>query len=160
MGKFADASKVPVHQTRAEIERLVIKYGATGFGSSWSGTRATIQFSMRKRMIRFAIDLPSQDEERFRYVRVNISSRLVRRSPAHAQSAWEQACRTIWRCLLLVIKAKLEAAEMNILTFEESFLSEIVMPGTGKTVWETVREPIALSYENHPVPLLAAPGGP
>jgi len=32
---YAENTKVPVEKTRAEIERLVGKYGATRFASGW-----------------------------------------------------------------------------------------------------------------------------
>ena len=45
---------------------------------------------------------------------------LVDEKTAHGR--WEQACRQRWRALALVIKAKLEAIDAEISTFEEEFL--------------------------------------
>jgi hypothetical protein len=70
----------------------------------------------------------------------------------------EQAARQKWRALLLLVKAKLEAVDANIATFEEAFVGDIVMPDTDKTVWEMAREPIKLAYETgEPVALLGGP---
>ena len=59
------------------------------------------------------------------------------RDEAGAQKAWEQACRQRWRALSLCIKAKLEACESGITTFEEEFLAQLVLPG-GVTVAEKI----------------------
>jgi hypothetical protein len=51
--------------------------------------------------------------------------------------AWEQACRSRWRALLLCIKAKLEACAVGITTFDSEFLAHIVT-GDGRTVAERI----------------------
>ena len=67
---------------------------------------------------------------------------------------WEQATRQCWRALALVVKAKLEAVEANIATFEEEFMAHIVMPD-GKTVAEHARPMIASAYKSGKIqPLL------
>jgi hypothetical protein len=127
--KFAARTRVPVEQTRIEIERLVRRYGATGFVSGWEGSNARIGFIAHNRHIRFTVSVPEQ----------------------------EQAARQKWRALLLLVKAKLEAVDAKIATFEEAFVGDIVMPD-GRTVWETTREPIKIAYEKRePVALLGAP---
>lgn len=55
-------------------------------------------------------------------------------------------------------QAKRQTVDAKIATFEEAFLGDIVMPETGRTVWETTREPIKLAYDGRPSPaLLGAP---
>ena len=54
-----------------------------------------------------------------------------------------------------MVKAKLVAVDEKVVTFEEAFFADIVMPETNKTVWETAREPLRLAYETRKdVPLL------
>ncbi len=48
--------------------------------------------------------------------------------------AYEQACRSKWRALLLVIKAKLEAVEQGVSTIEREFAADLIM-GDGKTLY-------------------------
>jgi hypothetical protein len=50
-----------------------------------------------------------------------------RRTETQAQRAWEQAVRQRWRALVLVIKAKLEAVESGITSFEDEFLAHTVL---------------------------------
>lgn len=52
-----------------------------------------------------------------------------------AYREWEQACRSRWRSLCLCIKAKLEAVEAGITSFEKEFLAHIVLP-SGQTMGE------------------------
>jgi hypothetical protein len=127
MAQFAARTRVPIDKTKADIERLVKRYGAKGFASGWHNDAARIEFVCHNRHIRFTVVVPQG----------------------------EQAARQKWRALLLLVKAKLEAVDAKIASFEEVFVGEIVMPGTGKTIWETVREPIRLNYEGKkPTPLL------
>jgi hypothetical protein len=122
---YAARTKVPVEKTRSEIERLVKRYGASGFVSGWQGLTARLEFICQNRHIRFTVRVPEQ----------------------------EQAARQKWRSLLLLVKAKLEAVDAKIATFEEAFVGDIVMPD-GRTVWEAAREPI---NTGKPVALLGAP---
>jgi hypothetical protein len=59
---------------------------------------------------------------------------------------------------LLCIKAKLEAVEAKIETFEEAFLAHVVLPD-GKTVGEHALPAVAAIYKGGQLsPLLPAPG--
>lgn len=128
MAVYASRTKVPADKTRMEIERLVKKYGAKGFASGWHEGTARVQFFAHNRHVRFTVAI------------------------AGAAPVQE---RERWRALLLLVKAKLVAVDAKIATFEEAFVGDIVLPETGKTVWESVREPLRLSYEkNKSVPLL------
>jgi hypothetical protein len=128
-GRYAAKTKVPVDKTRLDIERLVKRYGARGFVSGWQGATARIEFLCADRHIRFSVTVPEQP----------------------------QAARQKWRALLLLVKAKLEAVDAKIATFEEAFVGDIVMPD-GRTVWESAQEPIKLAYGgNKTVALLGSP---
>ena len=79
------------------------------------------------------LPLPVKSEPRF----ARTPERGLARSPAQIEQVWEQECRARWRALLLVIKAKLEAVESGITTFETEFLPCTVLPG-GATVAEEI----------------------
>ena len=115
---FAVKTKVPVENTRVDIERLLKKYGAKGFQTGWQGKQAHVSFLAHDRHIRISVEVPDG----------------------------AQVERQKWRALLLVIKAKLESVDAKIATFEEAFATDIVMPD-GRTVWESIREPIRIAYE-------------
>lgn len=141
MTRFAKDTTVSVSNSKAEIERILERYGADQFMSGWTQDKAVIGFTMQGRQIRFILPMPPKDDKDFTH-----HSR-GRRTPDAAHKAWEQACRQRWRALALVIKAKLEAVESGISMFEDEFMASIVMPD-GRTVSEHARPMIAHAYEN------------
>jgi len=123
MTRFAEGTTVSTEKSRAEIEKLIVRYGATSTAFMNGPGRALILFECKGRRIMFELPLPGVEEKRFQ----RDGRGSVR--PSHKQyAAWEQACRQRWRALSLVIKAKLEAVESGITTFEDEFLAHIVMP--------------------------------
>lgn len=140
MTAFAAATTVPVEQSRLEIERTLVRYGASAFAYGWSGDQASIQFEAHCRRVRFIVPLPRKDAAEFtRHSR-------GQRTPEQAAKLWEQACRQRWRALTLVVKAKLEAVAAGISCFEDEFLAHIQLPD-GQTVGDVVRSQIAVAYE-------------
>jgi hypothetical protein len=125
MKRYAEGTSVPVEKTRAEIERLVRNHGATSFGTLSSPKGSRSLFEMRARRIRFELPIPEL------------------RDP-NKRAAEE---RRRWRCLLLNVKAKFEAVENEIVSFDEEFLAHIVVPGTGETVGVWAAPRIAEAYE-------------
>jgi len=142
VGRFASSTVVPPERSRAEIERLVTKYGATKFVSGWEEAGAAVLFEMKGRRIRFSLPMPAKSDKRFLR-----DHRGYTRTQAQAQAAYDQAIRSSWRALVLVIKAKLEAVETGITTFENEFLAHILLP-TGETVGEWAIPQIAAAYES------------
>lgn len=139
MSRYAESTTVSVANSKAEIERIVERWGASQFMSGWSTEQAIIAFSAEGRQVRFVLPMPSKDEKRFTHHSKGA------RTPEAALKEWEQACRQRWRALALVIKAKLEAVESGISVFEDEFMANIVLPG-GRTVSEEVRPAIANAY--------------
>ncbi len=143
---YASDTSVPVDRSKAEIERLLMRYGASQFMYGVSADRVNIAFQMKNRAIRFALPLPATSS-------FNISERGRRRTASSAQQAYEQEVRRLWRALTLVIKAKLEAVESGIFTFEQEWMSHIVMPDR-KTIGEHVLPLVEEAYKSGRVPAL------
>ena len=123
---YAERTQVPVSKSKTDIEKLVHKYGADGFGIMSMGSAAQIAFRLKGRNILFRMSIPEG----------------------------EPKARARWRALLLTIKGKLESAECGIESFEDAFLANIVMPG-GQTVGEMTRPAIEGHYSGKSnVPLL------
>lgn len=154
MTRYAENTQVPVDRSRAEIERVLSRYGAGMFMYGWDQQQAVIQFEAHGRRVRFLLPLPDRNERRFTHTPAKGS----KRSPADAEKAWEQACRVQWRALALVIKAKLEAVEAGITEFEAEFLAHVVLPD-GSTVGQWVRPQIERAYTTHVMPSMLAIGG-
>lgn len=148
--RYAQNTAVSSEKSKAEIERLLTRYGATAFISGWSGNQAAISFEMNQKRIKFLLPLPDKTSKEFTHT----PGRGNRRSEADAYKAWEQSTRQRWRALALVVKAKLEAVESGITTFEDEFMAHIVMPD-GKTVAEHAMPMIEAAYKSgKPVALL------
>jgi hypothetical protein len=150
--QYAANTEVSSYKSREEIERTLIRYGAKNFAYGTTETHSLVGFTMRDRQIRFILPMPNRNSTEFTMT----PSKGWRRSDAEAEKAYEQAIKAKWRSLSLVIKAKLEAVERGIVTFEEEFAMHMVMPG-GMTVGEMVTPAIEQAYaEGGPAPLLDA----
>ena len=139
--KYAADTTVPVERSRGEIERTLARYGADEFAYGYDKARALIQFTANGRRVRFTIALPDRRERRFTHTETGKA-----RTDAQATAAWEGGQRQKWRVLALCIKAKLEAVESELVTFEEEFAAHIVLPD-GSTVGEHMIPAIAAAYE-------------
>lgn len=124
---YAHGTKVPVSQSVAEIERLIMKYGGDQFLSGWRDDSVQVMFRINQRMLRFRVPIDP-----------DISDRERRRR---------------YRCLLLCIKAKFEVVETGIEEFDEAFLANIVMTD-GSTVGEWAREQVDQMYLGGKMPPL------
>jgi hypothetical protein len=152
MSRFAENTTVTVERSRAEIERLIVRYGATSTAFMNAPGRALIMFECRNRRVVFDLSLPDINAEEFA-----LDGRGKPRALTKRQEVWEQACRQRWRALALVIKAKLEAVESGITSFEDEFLSHIQTPD-GRTVGDHVKPALQRMYESGEMrPLLPPP---
>jgi hypothetical protein len=133
MSRYASQTSVSAEKSRAEIESMLTRYGATAFMSGWQGNNAVVGFSFANRTIRFELKMPAKDLKEFTHT----PGRGTKRHPDDAYASWEQATRQRWRALLLLIKAKLEAVESGISVFEQEFLANVVVPG-GQTVGQWI----------------------
>jgi len=140
---YANRTEVPAEKTRTEIEKLVSKYGVTGFISGWEGARQAISFKLEDRHIRFTLQLPDRTDRRF--TRLN--------GKAAAQKAYDQLVRVAWRELYLLIKAKLVAVESKRITIKDEFVAYTVMPD-GRTVSEWLQPQLEDAYMSGKMPPL------
>lgn len=132
---YAVTTDVSVERSRAEIEKLISRAGASKFMVGADQQCAAVAFVLRGKTVRFTLPLPDRNAKEFTHTRRNQHSALYPRRPEEAFKAWEQGCRSRWRALCLCIKAKLEAIEAGITTFEAEFLAHFVLPN-GQTFGE------------------------
>lgn len=145
--KYAKNTEVSAEKSRAEIEKTLTRYGAVAFGYAWEGTYAIVMFQMHQRRLKFVLPMPDKSAREFTHT----PGKGLRRHPDDAHREWEQATRQRWRALLIAIKAKLEAVECGITTFEEEFMAHIVLP-SGQTVGDWMSPQIEKSYETGVMP--------
>jgi hypothetical protein len=134
-GRYAEHTEVSTEKTRMDLERVLMRYGAERFAYASEPTRALVMFEANGRRIRFVIPTPRADDERFTHYRRSKWGPRIPRADNVARQLHEQAGRQVWRALLLVVKAKLEAVAAGITTFEDEFLAHTVLPD-GRTFGE------------------------
>ncbi len=150
MSRYASQTQVPVERSRSEIERTLARYGAEQFVYGWDRVGAVIAFlvtteSGQKRQVKFQLPLPDRADRDFTH-----HSR-GRRTETEIERRYEQACRQRWRALALVVKAKLEAVESGIATFEDEFLAYTMLPG-GETVGQWLTPQLDDVYRSGQMP--------
>ena len=143
MTRYAATTTVSVEKSKAEIERLLTKYGCGQFttGTDRVQLRAQVQFALESRIVRFVIALPDPADEAYQY-----------RTVARCAKEMLQDERQRWRALFLSLKARLVSWDEHIETFEEAFMAHIVLPDD-RTVGQAVIPSIVAAYETGKMPV-------
>ena len=148
---------VPVERSQAEIRKLLTEHGAQefAFGEATDELGQVVHgvtFTHRGLRVRLHVALKIDPRE--------IDRKLQRaRSKSRAEftaEATEAEARRVWRVLAHNLKARMVAVEEGLETFEEAFLSHVVNPNTGRTVYEDLSETGSIDLGE---PLLALPRG-
>ena len=129
---YASETSVPVHQSIAEIEKMIAVRKHSGFQFADAGDQLAVMFTGPDRRVRFTLRFPS---------------RPVVTATAAERARWDKARRSRCRALVLVIKAKFVSVESEVETFEEAFLAETVMPD-GRTVIEHAGPLVIAAYRD------------
>jgi hypothetical protein len=167
---FAEGTSVSVEKTKAELERLLVKHGAKQYGTAHDDANGTaiVYFAMAGRHIRLQIPIPALDE--FPDPKKHDWQQKNKPMPrtwhrmgeagraAWVRAQWEQACRTRWRCMLLIVKAKLELIAMKLSDVEREFLADITLPD-GRSVAELFKPYLDNAYLEGKMPPLLGPAG-
>ena len=151
MTKYVSETTVSPEKSRQEIETILKRYGASHYGYMSGPEASAIAFQAKDRRLRFALPMPRRKD-------FNTDKRGYWRAEGAIDKAWEQAVRQRWRALCLVIKAKLEAVETGVSTFEEEFMANIVLP-SGQTMAEYALPQIAEAYASNTMPPLLSFNG-
>ena len=123
---YAQGTGVSVDQSKGELKRVIYKYGASNYKYGEEDDRAMVMFSKNDRIVRFVITFPPPDSKQFTHT----AGRHTERTQAAAYKEYEAEQRRRWRALILAIKAKFEVVESGIASFEEEFLSYILLPNS------------------------------
>lgn len=145
MGKFATDTNVSPDKTLPEIMMVLRRYNATKTVYGMDADYVTIVFEMRGKRVRFLMQMPTEDDAK---VKVNQSG-----ATRFSHSAYDQRIRSMWRSLLLTIKAKLESVESGIEEFEDAFMAQLVLPD-GRTMGEWAKPQIDAIYSEGKMPPL------
>jgi len=150
--RYAEGTEVPVERSRAEIEQICRRYGATGFVSGYDERAGMVMFAASGRRVRFVVPIPDAGDSQFA-----LDGRKQARDLAGRRRAAEQEEKRLWRALALAIKSKLEVVESGIASFEEEFLAHIVLPD-GTTFGDHAVRAVAAAYDTGELPALMPAG--
>lgn len=131
MAKYAEGTKVPAEQSRAEIEKTLKRFGADQFMYGSKQDAAVIAFRAHGRHIRFLLPLTIGTNK----------------------EASERETRRRWRSMAMCIKAKLECVATGIETFEETFMAHVVLPN-GMTLSEHAKPMLEQMHKDGKMPPL------
>ncbi len=132
MAKYAQGTTTTIATSQEEIRKLVVRFGATKFGTFEDEHGQTVMFQTSD--IPYKITLP-------------INKQL---------SSAEQKRR--WRVLVAIVKAKMVAVEEEVSTFEREFIGNVVLLG-GQTVADTYSKSLPEVASGGGLQQLALPGG-
>lgn len=152
MTQYARGTDVSVDRTRAELERLLTAHGATGFGYGWESGHHRVVFRVADRMIRLEVSEPGRAE--FTRTPTGLS-----RSEAQITERVFAETRRRWRSLLLVTKARFVAIEDGVMTLEQAFMADVVLPD-GQTVSEWLHPQLDTAYATAEMPALMPAASP
>ena len=150
MARYAYQTAVPVDRSKSEIERTLMRYGADKFAYARDTSSTVIGFRFKGRVIKLTLNFPDPKD-------FELTTMGRERSNKVALQDWERACRQQWRALHLVIKAKLEAVDSGIATFEDEFLAYTCLPD-GSSVGEFMHPQIKTAIETGEMPQLLLSG--
>lgn len=141
---YAATTKVPVAKTRLEIDTLLERIGAAQRGTYVDDDKnlAVVGFVLGGAKYRIDVPLPRFAADPKKY----FVSQAVR---AKAERDHEQATRSRWRGVLLLLKAKIEAVRLGLTSFEKEFLADRVL-GDGRTVQQSIPDIIRTGLAGGP----------
>lgn len=152
MNRYARRTVVSADKSQAKIKRLAQRYGAHQFGFMEQAGQATVLFSARDRQLKFILPLPKLTDDFIIYHEpTGRRGRRSKRTELQAAAALDAETRRRWRALVLVLKAKLESVESGITTFDEEFLTHIVLPDS-TTVGERLVPMVVAAYGDGKMP--------
>lgn len=148
MNKYAEKTTVSVPRSKAQIEELVIENGAKEYATGYNEEFSFIGFKMNNRHIKLFMPNPDTTEREITHTE---TGRLRKKSDQ--ESFYKQSLKQKWRALYLIIRAKLEAVNSGIVSFDEEFMAHIALPD-GHTIGEHISPQILHAYETKRMPAL------
>ena len=139
--RFAEGTTVETSKSKAEIEVLLTRYGASGTAvvSDYLTGTTSVTFRFGERFYRLQLAHSNHGAMPDPYKpATNLCPKGWDRWAVADRQRWvaarvEQGAREVWRRLLLVVKAKLELVAEGGSSVEREFLADMMLPD-GRTV--------------------------
>lgn len=148
---YAENTTVSPARTREELEKFLVRRGATGFVAGWQGDRNVVSFIWRDRHMRVEVPLLERT-----HVKITHTETARRRTERQQQEAYDKMVRSRWRAVFLIIKAKIETIELGASTLDQEFGMSYVLPD-GSTVADNVLPRLEQAFSTGEVPELLPP---
>ena len=155
---YASTTQVSVERTKMEIDALLAKHGATSRGIAVNDTEGTASIGFVRGGLKYRLSVPLPKVEVLKKAEKprGWPSWGEERREEWVRKEWEQRCRTRWRSMLLLLKAKFEAVGMGVSNVEKEFMADSVLPD-GQTVEQTLGAEIAKALSSGKMPTLMLP---
>lgn len=147
-----EGTVVTVEKSQAEVRKLLGRFGAREFGFGEAVDDEAVVWSavtFTHEDIRVRLRVPHK-----RISKADLNAKASRtRTKTRADIQYELAeaeARRIWRVMAHNIKARMVAVEEGVESFVEAWLSHIVDPNTGMTVYEQLSQTGAIDM-GHPL---------
>lgn len=135
-----ETTAVPVEKSQGEIRKLLYQHRASNFAfteTQHEGQRwAAIDFVLHEQRVRIRVPLK---EPSAALIRQKVQRARTKTGADIEREMFEQEAKRIWRVMFHTLKARLVSVQEGVETFEEAFLSHLVDPVTGLTMWEAVK---------------------
>lgn len=150
MAGYASNTNVGTFQSQQEIQSILRRYGADGFGVFERQNKAFVVFEYKNLSIKIDFDLPTIQD-------FTITQQGRSRSKDVAEKALEQEIKRRWRSMTLILKARMEAIDSGFSTIEKEFLSNIQLPN-GQTIGDALIPKLTQIAETGQMPKLLTDG--
>jgi hypothetical protein len=158
---FAAHTEVPVERTRAEIDALLVKNGATSTAILNDTEHHLACFAFTLKGARYRVELPLPTTADVAVKKGQEPQGWWRWSPAQREDylakKLEQARRQRWRTMLLLLKSKLEIVRLGLSSVEREFMADLILPG-GKTAYEALADGLRCGLGSDDASKLLLPG--
>lgn len=146
MTQYAAGTDVSIIRSIGELDRLVTKHGATGFGygRDHNTPNTRVVFRLADRMVRFEVTKPDAKD----FLRTPTGRpRLL----AEATKLADAEEKRRWRSLVLVVKALLVGVADGVISLSDAFLPYTLLP-SGDTVGEWASPQLDVAYATATMP--------
>jgi len=113
--KYAAGTTVPVNRSKADLEKICIKYGAKNFSVLQNDFLTAIFFKYHDRVYRFDMDMGK--------IKIAKTGNQV-----NDKKKFEAEERRRWRVMVITLKAMFESVENEVMDYELLFQPYTVLP--------------------------------
>lgn len=130
---------VPVSRSQSELERVLRRYGATGYGITTDYTAMKTSINLRvpdshekdapQVPIRLVVDFRAVYDALYGMPTMWLNGERVRHIKGYSATRIQQAERVAWRHLVLWVDAACSAAAIGVQKMSEAFLAHTLLRG-------------------------------